>query len=273
LLLQLLLNGLNVALDVLLAGVFDWGARGIGWGTAISEWVAAAAGLAVILRIVGPPTLGREGFAPHALWRMASVQVNILLRTLFLLLGFAWFTAQGTRLGDVTLAANHVLLQFVSLSAFFLDGFAFVTESLAGAAAGARSKSAFDRVVKLTNHLALGTALALALSILLLGAPALHLLTEHDSVRALASATLRYPAAYVAVAWGAFQLDGVFIGLARGRDMRNASLASLLAFLALGYPLTRALGNDGLWLAFIGFALARGLSLWALLPRARRALG
>lgn len=272
LVLQLFLNGLNVVLDLALAGLLYWGARGIGIGTAISEWAAAGVGLWLVRRAVGRPALGQAGLDATALLGTLRLQLDILLRTLFLLLGFGWFAAEGTRLGTATLAANHVLLQFVSLSAFFLDGFAYVTESLVGAAAGARSRARFDHAIRLTNHLALGTALALAVGILLLGGPALHVLTEQQAVRSLAHDTLHYPALYVALAWLAFQLDGVFIGLARGRDMRNASLLSLCVFLALEWPLVRWLGNDGLWLAFIGFALARGLSLWALLPRARTAL-
>jgi MATE family multidrug resistance protein len=112
----------------------------------------------------------------------------------------------------------------------------------------------------------------LAGAILALGGSALGVLTEHDEVRALAREYLPYSALYVAVAWLAFQLDGVFIGLSRARDMRNASLLSLCAFLLLGWPMSRWFGNDGLWLAFIAFALVRGLSLRALLPRAQRAL-
>jgi MATE family multidrug resistance protein len=270
--LQLFLNCLNVTLDLAFAGLLHLGARGIGLGTAISEWAAALVGVWLIVRQVGTPALGRTGFGAAALLRTFSVQFDILLRTLFLLFGFAWFARQGTRLGNTTLAANHVLLQFVSLSAFFLDGFAFVTESLTGAAAGARSRPRFDRAVRLTNQLSLGTALVLALAIFGLGGPALSALTEQAAVATQARSYLPYTALYVAVAWLAFQLDGVFIGLSRARDMRNASLASLAAFLLLGWPLTERFGNDGLWLAFIGFVLARGLSLGALFPRARRAL-
>jgi MATE family multidrug resistance protein len=69
------------------------------------------------------------------------------------------------------------------------------------------------------------------------------------------------------VAVAAFQLDGIFIGATRTREMRNAALASLAVFLGAGYPLVRALGNQGRWIAFIVYAAARAISLGAFYPR------
>src|SRR5690606_40900881 len=87
---------------------------------------------------------------------------NILVRTVCLLFAFAWFANAGAGFGDATLAANHVLLQLVSFSAFFLDGFAFVAEAHVGSAWGARDSGRFRRAVRLTSELAAGTARVLA---------------------------------------------------------------------------------------------------------------
>ena len=267
---QLLLNGLNAGLDIWFAGVLGMGVRGIGLGTAIAEWSTCVVALAVVWKVLRE----RRGddAAPFLSWaRIAdgrrirqSLAANgdILVRTLCLLFAFAWFANAGARFGDVTLAANHILLQLVSFSAFFLDGFAFVAEARVGAAWGARSRERFRRAVRLTSELAIGTALALSLAILLLGQPAVSALTTLPGVREVAFAHLPWAAVYVLVSVAAFQLDGVFIGATRTREMRNAGVLSLAAFLLAAWPLTAAWGNHGLWAAFVVYVIARAGALW-----------
>lgn len=278
LVLQLLTNALNILLDLLFAGVLGWGAAGVAAGTAIAEWFSFGVGVWLVaraLRELGVP-LGLG--LPYAgvldsprLWEALRVNRDILLRTLCLVAGFAGFTQQSARFGDAQLAANHVLLQFVSFSAFFLDGYANVAESFVGAAAGARHSLVFDAAVRRSTHLALATALGLALGILLLGGPLVGALTDLPVVEELARKDRGYAAVYVLVAVWAFQLDGIFIAVTRARDMRNSAALSLLVFAGLGWLLVGRLGNPGLWLAMIGYAAARGVSLGFLYPGLRRA--
>ena len=126
----------------------------------------------------------------------------------------------------------------------------------------ARSRERFRRAVRLTSELAIGTALVLALGILLLGQPAVSGLTTLAEVREAAFAHLPWAAVYVLVSVAAFQLDGVFIGATRTREMRNAGVLSLAAFLLAAWPLTAAWGNHGLWVAFIIYVIARAGALW-----------
>ncbi len=276
---QVVLNGLNITLDVMLAGYFGLGVAGIGIGTAISEWVAVLLAFYLVVRIL-KRRHGNEGVfwswsqildLPQ-LTRMFVVNGNIMIRTFCLLIGFGWFTQQGARLGDVILAANHILLQFVSFSAFFLDGFAFATEALVGAAVGARKLDVFNLLVRRTGIMAGATALTLALGSMLAGPALIGVLTDHEAVRNVARSLLPYASLYILLSFVAFQLDGIFIGVTRSRDMRNASFASLIAFLAIGYPLTGAYGAIGLWISFIVFIVARAVSLGIPYPRLRRSV-
>ena len=274
LLVQLLLNGLNAGLDVWFAGALGMGARGIGLGTAIAEWAACLVAAAVLLRTLrarhadASPFLQWSRVADRTrLRRTLAANGDIMVRTLSLLLGFGWFANQGARFGDVTLAANHILLQLVSFSAFFLDGFAFVAEALVGGAVGARDRNRLRRVVRLSSELALGTAAVLAVGIWLLGGPLIAALTSIPEVNAAAATYLPWTALYVLLSVAAFQLDGVFIGATRTREMRNAGLVSLAVFLLAAWGLAGTLGNHGLWIAFIVFVVARAL---ALLPHYRR---
>ncbi|HRN60988.1 MAG TPA: MATE family efflux transporter [Gammaproteobacteria bacterium] len=268
LLVQLLLNGLNAGLDVYFAGVLGLGARGIGFGTAIAEWTACIVAAVLLWRVLRARHGDAEPFVPWArirdrvrLRRTMAANGDIMLRTLCLLAGFGWFASQGARFGDVTLAANHILLQLVSFSAFFLDGFAYVAEALVGGAVGARDRLRFRRVVRLSSELALATAVVLAAGIWLFGGAIVGLLTSLQEVASTARTYLPWTGLYVLLSVAAFQLDGVFIGATRTREMRNAGVASLLVFLLCAWPAAALWGNHGLWAAFVVFVVARALAL------------
>ncbi|MBZ2189718.1 MATE family efflux transporter [Alcanivorax sp. JB21] len=269
LVLQVFLNGLNILLDVYFVLVLDWGVAGVALGTVIAEWSALLLGLWLLWPLVRPAP-GQPWPWPLLRQRQrwqATLRTNshIMWRTLFLLAGFGWFARQGAALGDDVLAANHVLLQFIAFSAFFLDGYAFVVESQVGQAVGARDRQRFRDVIVRSSHLAVGTALLLALLVLLLGHWGVHALTSIDSVREVAIAQLPWVALYVALSCAAFQLDGIFIGTSESRPMRNSTLVALLLFIGASAGLA-TWGNTGLWLAFVLFVVFRGLTLGACLP-------
>ena len=276
---QLVLNGLNIILDVLLAGYFGMGVTGIALGTLIAEWSACLFAFILVICILKERQEDNGAFFSwdrisntRQLTRTIGVQVNIMIRTLCLLFGFGWFTHQGAKLGDVTLAANHILLQFVSFSAFFLDGIAYATEALVGSAAGTRKIDVFNILVRRTMKLAGFLALALAISFYVFGNVAVNGLTDIQEVRDATLGTLPFMACYIAVSFVTFQLDGIFIGTTRTSEMRNAGILSLALYLTLGWPLVNAYGNTGLWLALIGFIILRAVSLAVFYPKLKQSI-
>lgn len=270
LLVQLLLTGLNMALDLWFVLGFGWGVRGVAWGTAIAEWCAFLVALVLCYRLLGASRGPSEPWVSWPALRsraaftvMMRANGDIMVRTLFLLLAFGFFTNRGAAFGSDVLAGNHILLQFISLSAFFLDGFAHVVEQHVGVAKGRGDLALFDRAVRLTLELSAATALGLAALIAFGGAQGIATVTDLSEVRAAALRHLPWAAGYVLLSFGAFLLDGVFIGATRTTAMRNASVWSCLAFLAVGWVLSGAYGNHGLWMAFLGYVVLRALALWA----------
>ena len=276
---QLMLNGLNMALDVLFAGVLGWGVTGIAMGTALAEWTTFLVGSAVVVRLLRRETEDDEPFLPWArvLDREKAVKTlgangDIMVRTLFLLMGFAWFTNQGALFGDEVLAANHVLLQLVSLSAYLLDGYAHATEIHVGRAVGSRRPRLFDAAVRSATELAAGSAVLLGAAILLAGPFAVELLTDLEAVRTLALDYLPWAALYVTLSFPAFQLDGIFIGSTATRAMRNASVASFALFVGVSLLLMPPLANLGLWLSFVVYVVVRAATLAVAFPALRRSV-
>ena len=273
---QIVLNGVNIVLDVLFAGVWGMGAPGIALGTALAEWTAFLFGAVLLWRVLRAERADDEPWVPTDRVRdvakareMIAANADIMIRTLFLLLGFGWFTNQGAIFGDTILAANHVLLQLISLSAYLLDGYAHATETLVGRSVGAGDRERFDRAVRLSTEMAVVTAIALGTVAITLGPALLGVLTDLPAVRGVAREFLPWTAVYICISFAAFQLDGIFIGATRGRDLRNASVLSCLAFIGTTYITVPAGGNRGLWIAFLLFVIYRAVALGLRMPSLR----
>lgn len=276
---QLWMNGLNIALDILFAGVLGWGVRGIALGTAIAEWSTLLLGGWLLLRVLRSERRDDEAWWPRerildaaAARETLGANADLMIRTLFLLLGFGWFTNQSAIFGDTILAANHVLLQLISFSAYLLDGYAHATEILVGRAVGVRSRERFDRAVRLSTELAAVSAVVLAGAIVGGGERIVALLTDLAPVREVAGDYLPWTAVYIGLSFVAFQLDGIFIGATGTRPMRNASVLSCLAFIGTSMALVPPLREFGLWIAFVLFVAYRAVALGIAFPGLRRSV-
>ena len=259
LVLQLVLNLTNIALDVLFVLGFGWDVRGVAFGTVLAEWSAAGIGLMIAIRHLrrfgGLWALERL-LAVDRLRRTMSVNGDIMIRSLALIFVFVWFMAQGAKQGDVILAANAVLMHLISISAFFLDGLAFSAEALIGRSVGAAHRAGLVAAARMTTLWAGAVALFLSLVIGTLGAEFIDLLTVDAAARSAARAYLPWAIGMPLLGVWAFQLDGIFIGATRTAEMRNAMLISLSIFL-IAWWLFLPLGNHGLWIALYINYLAR----------------
>ena len=124
---QVAMNGVNIVLDLWFVIVLGWGVEGVAWATLISEVSASVLGFYLvgrILRTIGGRWNIRRAINPGRIRRMLRVNGDIFVRSLCLQVSFVAFTAVAARMGDLVLAANAVLLNFVMLASYALDGFA-----------------------------------------------------------------------------------------------------------------------------------------------------
>lgn len=273
---QLVMNGINILLDVGFVAGLGWGAHGLGIGTALADWSALAAGLVATRGVLsGIPDTGerwRGVFAPAALRRLFAVNRDLMLRTFALVLLFTWFSRAGARLGAAPLAGNHILMQFVTVSAYVLDGFAFTAESRTGMAAGARSRPDLLRAIRLTGEFGLGGGLMFTLLIFAIGGLCIDLITVDAAVRREAHAMLPFCALIPLLGAPSWLLDGIFIGTTQGPILRNAAIGVTLAYLVIDRALSGH-GNTGVWIALLSTYVMRGLSLGIFLPGLVRRVG
>ncbi|XSC43850.1 MATE family efflux transporter [Bradyrhizobium sp. RDT10] len=256
---QVAINVTNMTATVLLVLVFDFGIAGAAIAAVIAEATGVLLGILIARQLSGGQSAISRAtlFDRTKLMRMLSVNRDILIRTAALITAFLFFTAQGARAGDVTLAANAVLNNFLMISGFFLDGLASAAEQLCGRAYGARNKSAFSGAVKLVVIWGFGFAFAVAASFALFGPALIDVLTASAEVRRIARDYLPFVIFAPLLGVFAFAYDGIYIGATWARDMRNLMVLSLLTFLAAWFAL-RSFGNAGLWGAFLVHYAARG---------------
>ncbi|CTQ55829.1 DNA-damage-inducible protein F [Roseibium album] len=265
LVLQLFLNGLNIALSVWFVVGLDWSVEGAAFATVLSEIAATFLGFALVLASTkrGTWPSAKIVFDRRLLLRMMALNRDIMIRSFALLYAYAFFMARSADQGDAMLAANAVLEKFILVSGYFLDGLATAAEQLAGRAVGARYRPAFDRTLKLTALWSFVLAGCLALIFYILGPAMIAFMTTAPEVRELGNTYLIWAVVAPLVAVLAFQMDGVFIGATWSETMRNMMVLSLAVFIAAYYLLFPLLGNHGLWLSLELFLGLRGLSLLA----------
>ena len=263
LLLQLALNGINIVLDLVFVLKLGWGVEGVAIATLIAEWSGLIFGL----------WLAREGFN-NGYWKnwvqifdkarlvkMAKVNSDIMIRSILLEIAFVSFLFLGSSFDDATLAANQVLIQFLNITAYALDGFAFAAEALVGQALGAKNRQLFRKSVVMTSQWGVGSVILMALAFFVFGNSIINVMTTAEDVRVVSYEYLPWMVIAPMAGVAAWMLDGIFIGATRTADMRNMMFVSFCIYLIALALLLPAYGNHGLWASLIIFSIARGVTL------------
>jgi MATE family multidrug resistance protein len=273
--LQLILNITNMLLDLLFVLGFGWGVEGVALASVIAEYLAMLAGFYLLRFHLGAAWRACDRarlLQRAALLRLFQANSNIFIRTLCLLFAFSYFTAMSARQGEVILAANAILLHLHNIMAYGLDGFATSAEALAGSAYGAGNRRVFRRAVLLTSLWGGVIALLAGIAYLLGGKFIIGLFTSIDSVGDSALRYLPWMVLSPIVSIWSFMLDGIFIGTSHTREMRNAMIVSVLAYLALMHWTIPAFGNHGLFLGLTCFMLIRAATLLVYYPRIEQSM-
>jgi MATE family multidrug resistance protein len=274
LVLQLWMNGLNIGLDLWFVLGLGWGVPGVASATLIAEWSGLAVGLWLCRKAFAGPVLvaARARLAnAGALRRMWAVNGNLMIRSVILQGSFTTFLFLGAGLGDVTLAANQVLLQFLEITAYALDGFAFAAETLVGQAVGAGSVLAVRRSSVMSAQWAVGGAVALALAFGAAGPWIIDAMTTAPDVQAEARRYLPWLVLAPLIGVASWMFDGIFIGATLTREMRQTMIVSVLIYICALLVLLPQFGNHGLWAALMILNTTRGLTMALFYKRAETA--
>ena len=266
---------LNIVLTLFFVFIMQMGLVGVALGTTIAFWLGVLLALWLSrhhLKISWAALFkaNRQHFTRDKILRLFSLNKDIFVRTLILTLSFAWITRLSAQSGDVILATNAILLQVLSISAFALDGVAVSAETLSGQAAGRRDWPRFRTIIKRTGVVSYGLAIMLS-AIWWLAMPTyLDVMTNIESVFALAYEYHLYAVLLPLVGVGAYWLDGIFFGLTAGNVIRNAALILAAIFFPLSWLLYQQWDMTGIWLSVWCLLLLRLIILGGFLFRAHQ---
>ncbi|PKF59405.1 MATE family efflux transporter [Alteromonadales bacterium alter-6D02] len=259
------INVINIALDLFFVVGLEWGVA----GAALASVIADYCGLVLLCWIISP-TIKQLAWRrlvqvqPALIKRLVGLNRDIFIRSLALQLCLAAVTVTGAKLGDVTIAANAILLNMFMFASYGLDGFAYAAESLVGEAKGKKDSQRLQQVVFSCAVFCGAIGGCFALGLWLWGELWINFMTTIEPVQQATLQYLPWMIAICAIAWLSFLMDGVFIGLTNGKAMRNTMIIAAAVFfvvLFLSQSVSPSLNNHGLWLAFFCFMLTRGVSL------------
>jgi MATE family multidrug resistance protein len=199
--------------------------------------------------------------------KLLNINFNIFIRTILLTFSFFWITYLGSTLGEEYIAINSILIQLILISSFFLDAYAFSTESIIGYSIGKKSEKMFLSSVKNSMILSFTTGLTISFLFLIYAKEIINLITDIEYLRYLSYKYLLWVIIIPPIASFCYQLDGIFIGATQTKDMRNSMIVSVVIYVILSTFLTQKLHNYGIWFSLLIFMILRASTLHLYFPK------
>jgi MATE family multidrug resistance protein len=268
----ILTNVVNIVLSVVFVNFMGMGVTGVALGTVIAQYCGLLTAIIFLFakfRHHLIPIRSVLLFEKDKLRRFFQVNADFMIRSILLVLSIAYFNNQSAKLGDDMLAVNMILMQFFYIFSYFTDGFAYAGEALVGRFTGAHDAKQLRQTVKLL--LIWGFVIALPFTLLYALFPDwfIGLISDQPEIAIQAQPYHIYMILIPLITFAAFLWDGIYIGATAARAIRNTMLISAVGvFLPASLILMRFLGNHGLWIAFLLFMVARGLSMTLMAKKA-----
>ncbi|MCW3787398.1 MATE family efflux transporter [Plebeiibacterium sediminum] len=271
-LISVLINIVNIGCSFLFVKEFGMQERGVALGSVIAQYVGFI--LAIILFLKKYKWILHH-FNVKAIAvisefkKFLNVSGDIFIRTWCVIAVFTFFTSQSAGFGDVALAANSALIQFLFLFSYFLDGFAYAAEAIVGKFYGAKNKAKLIEASKKLFYWGVFFGVSFTSAYLFFGDAFLRLFTNKLNVLAEAEKYLWWLVFIPIASFGSFIWDGIYIGATASKAMRNTMIISSVVFFFIPYYLFhKTLGVHALWMGMLLFMLSRSVSQSLLAKRA-----
>ncbi len=253
-------NVVNIAVSPALVFGFGMNIAGVAIGTLVAQWTGLGVGAVIAWRRYRPRFPGLSAiFKADELLKFFRINTDIFLRTACLVAVTLWFTHAGALQGTDILAANALLLQLFMLFSYFMDGFAFAGEALAGKYAGLGDSRSLSSLIRSLMRIGLVFAVIFSILYFFVGEEVLRLLAEDVHVVETARSYVAFAALVPLCGFMAFVWDGIFVGLVRTRAMLLSMAGAIAVFFIIYFAAHRSAGNSALWAAFNAYLLMRGV--------------
>ena len=261
----IILSSLNIVLSSFFVLSLNLDIFGVVLGTLISSYITAVCFSYFTYRFIVKeflitPSFQRLFILPKII-KLLTINFDLFIRTLFLTFSFLWITYLGSKLGEDYLAVNAILIQFILITSFFLDAYAFSTEGLVGFTIGKRNLKSFLLTVKYSIQLSFFTALVISILYLIFFKQIINILTDVEIIRYISYNHAIWIIIIPPIAALCYQFDGIFVGASQTKELRNGMMISVASFVVISIYLTKYFNNHGLWLSLLLFMILRSLTL------------
>ncbi|GAJ71569.1 LOW QUALITY PROTEIN: DNA-damage-inducible protein [Vibrio sp. JCM 18904] len=201
---------------------------------------------------------------------IASSNMDLLLRTVCLLVFFNMMARVGSQLGSDVLAANAILMQVTFIVSYMFDGVANASSVFAGKAVGQKNKTLLDNVIKLNTQWTAAFVVVLTLLLVQFKHQVVSLFTTLPNLVELYLDMSPWLLAFPLVAGFGLTFYGIFTGTGTTRPVRNSTFLTMVLFLVTQFIAVQYWGNHGLWLAFTLFYVGRFVFLFPYLGQVKQ---
>jgi len=271
-LLIIILSLLNIVLSIYFVRELSLNVSGVALGTLLSAYITTITFsfytyYFIIKKFkVIPRFNSKIIFNYKKLFKLLNINFNIFIRTILLTFSFFWVTYMSSTLGEEYVAVNSILIQLIFISSFFLDAYAFSTESIVGYSIGKKSLKMFLSAVKNSIILSFVTGLIISFIFLFYAKDIVNLITNIEFLRYLSYKYLLWVIIIPPIASICYQLDGIFIGATQTKEMRNSMIFTVAIYVILSIFLTQELHNYGIWFALLLLMILRTSTLHFYFP-------
>lgn len=260
-------NVVNILISLLLVYCLGMKIEGVATGTLIAQWAGFLMGAFFFIRMRRGLVYENKSrvsfshiFETSAMKSFFTVNRDIFLRTLFLVSVNLYFVTAGAKGGEIVLAVNTLLMQLFILYSYIMDGFAYAAEALCGRFYGANDKASLTETIRKVFYWSMGLTAVYSLVYGIGGLDFLRLLTNEESVISASEEYIFWAMLIPIAGMVAFVWDGVFIGMTMTRGMLSGTFVAAIVFFTTYFSLESTLSNHALWLAFILYLAARGVT-------------
>jgi MATE family multidrug resistance protein len=254
----------NIVLDIVFVMGLGWKVQGVAIASVLADYIGMALGLWFVYRTwkqwMLPPIISQRGSLLNGIGRFVRLNRDIFLRSLCLQTTFTFMTFQGASFGDDVVAANAVLMSFLMIISYGMDGFAYAMEAMVGKAIGAKDKK--QLTLSLIGTFFWSAIICMVLTVVFAcgGSYLISMITDIPVVREHANVYLPWLIAMPLISMWCFLLDGIFIGATKAKEMRNSMFVATCGYFLIFFVFS-GFGNHALWLAMVSFMGMRGLGL------------
>lgn len=261
---SIMINVVNIVFDIFFVMHLGMKIDGVAYATVIAQYSGLLTTLFIFFRKYKKtfaPSLSRA-ISMSKMKVFFKVNGDIFLRTVCIIAVTTYFTIASSKMEYPLLAVNTLIMQLFSLFSYFMDGFAYASESLCGRFSGAGDKQSLRRTVNLV--ILWGVVLA-GLCMIVYGffsQDILSLLTNQQDVIQTSRKYLLWTILIPLAGFLAFLFDGILIGMIKSVIMRNAMFVATASFFLIFFLGGQT--NNALWLGFISYLFFRSVLMFSM---------